>query len=62
MVESTKSENPKWIYQKLNGKEKRKFIFLAQKWSSEHHHQGLKGAKTTTELCPPKPKEFEIAA
>lgn len=24
--------------------------------------QGLKGAKTTTELCPPKPNEFEIAA
>lgn len=23
---------------------------------------GEKGAKTTTELCPPKPNEFEIAA
>lgn len=29
---------------------------------SSEHHQGLKGAKTTTELCPPKPNELEIAA
>ena len=30
--------------------------------SEQDEDHGLKGANTTTELCPPNPKELEIAA
>jgi hypothetical protein len=34
-------------------------LFTRDKLIETNH--GLKGAKTTTELCPPNPNEFEIA-
>ena len=42
--------------------EKKVFSIKSRTKGSMGFNQGLNGANTTTELCPPNPNEFEMAA